>query len=813
MNLHQKSAQFKSQNFNQADFDDAKEFDGFLGVTKGKLCELIRSVTKFNHSAMLELMLRGTETLLATPYESTNVGINPIGCTVASQYYKSLESSVLFFQSVLTGIGHKVDLDVDCIRQLNSFIGNLINFPQNDPLCMTKILDPIVEASLILRDISTATHLNEVIRKVMSLVSFVPINVPIEKLSPLEKEIVTNLRKKASSCLVKLGEAFSSSFVPYFSDIFSQLRLLLDESSMIGLAEKTDLLEFLLVIVGPSRNAQERLECLDFVCKPVLEAFKAPEFLTALELDEQFFSYIGATVFREIESEGLTVLESKPVSFSLDLAQKRRQKLSNLLATSLMIVNRLPKESSDPSSSDSTPIPLLTSFGLYFVGYITPLVLRLLATVDRIYSESDTKISSSWAHSVLRPTLEEKKNLLGYGILSHDVSENDGHIATYSRLVVSFKVFLFNIRMCCYQFIAAVANNPSFYPLLGQYWTSLFSMIFTPSFPLRFWKHFIQLVVEPLILKCPVSLYAEFLSPWLPLFMDKMILTFNDRWAKLAAVTKASLPNNETTAPSNNEDCDDMDESFIDELLEERLLRSSSHALSSLLFDISYPLHERASKKYNLSAAVDSFGQDSPPQLSQLFTFMTTNDSSMLQAFLSGLLNVLSWKDSYSCGKAIAVFQRLLFPLSKFPQYANYFSNAVLTSLLRDVLSDDYHCELHDTALYLITSIISSYYDASFSFFQSIPALNSSNSDAVKKFFQDFQVEADLKKRKARLKDLIMPILGVKKSALFKPDYSNARIKSLPSKLIINQIKSIPDKAFDWNADDSTSLGLAEFFA
>ena len=798
LGLYQKTLNFNSQKFNQSDFDDVKEFEHFLSLTRSKLWELVRSVTKLNHSAMLELTLRGTEALLSMPYNAATVGKNPIGCTSASQYYKAVESSVVFFQGVLTGIGHKTPLDAANKKLLDTFIGTLITFPHNDPLCMTKLLEPIVEASLILQDDGHATHLSEVIQKVMSLVSFSPGAIPIEQLGPVQRDIITNLRRKSSNCLVRLGETFSLSFLPYFADIFQQIRLLLEESSMIGLPERTNLMEFLMVVVSSSKDENERLGCLEFVCKPIVDAFKEPEIVSTLESKENFNRYIGADILAnyDVNSVSPTQLDQ-----TLDTYQRRLQRLSYLVNTSLMIVRRLPEASGVSSQRPSSPIPMLDSSCLYFVRFSAPIMQRILWMIDSLYVPDGTSSTTSTS-PLLELSLEEKKNLLGYAGFSKDIESSSSPAS--KKLIVSLKIFLFNARVSCYQYIGSVASVPSYYPLLGQYWSTLFSVAFTPHFPVRFWKHLIQLAVEPLILKCPAELYNEFLLPWLPEFMNTVTSIFAKMWMNFSASANASALNKSDKPLSA--DHEDLDGSLLDELLEEKLLRSSTHSFSSLILDLFFPVSERVSKMSHAAVDLQSPLTNQVHTMPPLLLYMINDQPLLLQAFLTNILQFFKWKDSFTCEKALSVCQRLLLHLAGRPEYSSYFGNALLMTLLNDVLADGYHSELHDAVLSFIALILNCTQRDTIALFSSIPVLVSADVNNITDFFRSFEAECDAKKRKLLTKQFLKPILGVKKSSLFKLDDDRIGIKSLPSKLIIHQIKSN-------FKNGSPSCGLSEFLS
>ena len=229
--------------YNQLDFDEVKEYEQFLSVERMRLCELIRSVTKLNPQAMMGLGVQGVDALIALSYDQTSVGKNPIGCTQSSLYYKAIESGCLFFHAIFSGL-QKLPAETlaPIVPAINIMLQKLLAFPQNDPLCLTKILDPVVDGSLLVREHHAC--LTQVINRVMGFVSFSSDRVPVEQLSTLQKEITSNLRRKASCCLVKLAEGFSDQFVPFYKQLFSQIQLLLD-SPMIGLSERTFLMEFL----------------------------------------------------------------------------------------------------------------------------------------------------------------------------------------------------------------------------------------------------------------------------------------------------------------------------------------------------------------------------------------------------------------------------------------------------------------------------------------------------------------------------------------------------------------------------------------
>ena len=821
MEIHKKPMNLQWMPFNRNDFDEIKEYEQFLAVLRSRLCEIIKVISRLNPIPMLELGIQGSEAILKMSYDVAGVGKNDIGCTPQSTYFKAIESSTLFFMSIFTGIQklpeevlaqHKVLL----IAHVNTIIKRLLAFPHEDPLCLTKLLDPIVEGSLLLKN--DHESLSGIISKVMSLISFVPSQFkPGHQLTTLQKEISANLRRKASCCLVKLAEGFSEQFVPFYSNLFSQIQVFLT-SSDVGLSERTFLIEFLMVVGQKVKSESDRLSCLQFICDPLLESWNKSDLVSALQNVHEFIQFIGSNF---IFVGDLSIHQKTVHSEALELAQARRAKLSYLINTSLVVLKRLEPEY----------LEFLASYSSLFVQKVSPNIFRVLSSLDSLW------ISSSWtsftagsdhAESIIKKlldlSLEEKKNLLGYCGFSREDGPEETQL---DKLIVDTKIWLGNVRLICYQWVDQICYNPTNYQLLGSYWDFLFHVIFSGQFQLRFWKHFLLSVVSPLILKCPEHLFKSHLMSWLSLFITKTTEYLDQLWkafsndSAFSPTEKISRQRPAATLQKENEadDEDEKDEGLLDELLHERLLRSTTHAYASIFLDLFFPLNERNQMLIKATSPLQSPQQSqiNSPLLSFLVNGAARGDPSVsatFEAFLQSLLVFFSWKDSYTAEKAITVCQRLLVHLSYRLEYADYFGRALFVATL-GTLADGYHAELHDAGVALICQIYASYRSQSESVLLSIPGLyqqagnvSTDPSLVVGAFRKCFDEATDTKKKKVLTKQFLKPILGLKHSSLFKLDDSLAGIKSLPTRLMILQQKKTTQHETVWEQD----IGLDTFF-
>jgi Exportin-5 family len=779
MDMHRRSSMLHNMSFNQNDFDEEKEYESFLAVEKTRLCDIIRSISRLHSSGMLTLGQQGAEALLKMSYDPTSVGKNQIGCTSLSPYFKAVESSCLFLLAIFHGLS-KVTIEDNLAAQILGIINTLVQYPHEDPLCTTKILEVIVEGTLLLKGHSRLDCLSTVVSKVMSLVAFTSSRIS-SNCTLIQREIQANLRRKAASCLVKLGETFSTSFVPYFPTLFTQLQSILSESA-IGLGERTSLIEFLLVIGQKIESEDERRQCLTFVVDPIMSLWQAEDIQRALASQNNFVLFLGSHL----------LFDSALDASRFEAAHSQRAKLSYMLNSSLAILKRLNVSS-----------PYLEKFTLQFIQRTTHYIFQLLRFLEGMFNPSTWKVIPFYDDktllALLTLSLEEKKNLLGYGGFSREDAPNESF---KEKLLIQLKIWLGNTRLALYQWLTEVCEkreNASvssdsfilFYGALGEYWQHLFTPLFAGQYQLRFWKHFLQLVVSPLAFSCPTSLYSSHLSPWLALFIQQTTSMLNSLWR---AFMTSDVKSSTKAAQKPDYEEDEASEQLIDELLHEKLLRSTTHSYAVLFLDIFFPLTERT----QILAKVVTL------PISPLLSFILSQEA-LLDAMLTSLLAFFTWRDSYTVEKAISICQRLILHLAGRPTFSPFFGQALVHATLR-VLADGYHQELHETAIALLVSLFSTYRTDAEPIFMTLPI-----SSTLSSFIHTFDTETDVKKKKALMRSFLKPILGLKHASLFALGADLTCIKSLPTRLILQQHARQQESGTFWDEHEDTR-GLSELF-
>lgn len=183
----------------------------------------------------------------------------------------------------------------------------------------------------------------------------------------------------------------------------------------------------------------------------------------------------------------------------------------------------------------------------------------------------------------------------------------------------------------------------------------------------------------------------------------------------------------------------------------------------------------------------------------------------MANPFLNAVLKCYTWQDTYTCDKALTISQRLVAILAGRSEYISFVGRSLAIAGLQ-TLSEGYHQELHESVLATLVLI----YGLSRSEFESvllsgtIPGVNASSLAA---FSTAFDAEKDMKKKKAFMKTLLKPIMGVKSNAWFRLEESQSAIKNLPTRLTLALSKKQPGSADVLGGLGEEGLGLSEFFA
>ena len=122
----------------------------------------------------------------------------------------------------------------------------------------------------------------------------------------------------------------------------------------------------------------------------------------------------------------------------------------------------------------------MASYASFFVQTITPLVLQLVSRLHSVWQRDHwNQIGASSAPGyapnpqilarLLDLSLDEKRNLLGYGGFSRNDDRNEKQV---DKLLVFCKIWMGTIRTGCYNWVEQVAR--SHYNHLGNYWDPLF---------------------------------------------------------------------------------------------------------------------------------------------------------------------------------------------------------------------------------------------------------------------------------------------------------------------------------------------------
>ena len=793
------------------DFDAFLEYEQWAMHVRARLNDIIKALSKKKPLEMVQLAQSGFGSM--PPYTMQRN---------STPYAQQLHINTTFLHVVLSSISISSNSDATCngsdatrimlIEILNNLLRSFIEFNHPDALCLVRILEGIEDVCMALKEKMNAFL--PVLNRIVQLVSFTTTLAP-EIDNEEQAEHTANVRRKAANILVRLAlcPVFIKQILPYCRDLITQLGqhttivpLLHSESefgpkssSRVGLTERASIIEFFMILTSEKDHPQlkEMLSmCLQCICVPILSEWQSDLLVRNLSSFDGFMNMFGlAGLAHSGASQDQFGGRYQEKQKTMDRLQHVRSWMHYLCHATHIIIRRL-----------ETPIQSTNTSQVWQAIFqtVVPCCMRIVQYIHQLWN------TMSWneygglsvAKLIISMTEEEKRNLLGLGGF-------DKHIEDYKtstdRMAVQIRIWLGNMRLTLYSLFGDLFSlGESFYLKTLQHtdpnllpWGYLFTDIM--HIQSRHMKHFIQVILFPLLRSCPESLYETiFLQPWFGSFFAFMMHRLDNAWQRQIVVIK--------TETSTEDDDGDDNQGLSDEMVQEKTLRSETHAFACLMHDMLVPITERGmilGKTCTLEHA------------SPLIKFILSNNS-LAEAVLQSVLHCFTWRDSSSCDKAIQISQRLVLLLGGRAEYMTFLARTMVTAVMQ-ALSDGYHQELHDHLLALLCLVYQYNALEMEDVFKSIPSIGQhvsfgSDLKTLREAFEQEKDKENSKRKRVAMRQLVSPIIGVKMSCLFKEENNRHVIKASNSEWMLSLRAG--RKGSNYGIDDSIEseapLGLSD---
>ncbi|ORX88546.1 ARM repeat-containing protein [Basidiobolus meristosporus CBS 931.73] len=737
-----------TQQYAADDFETQAEFRGFEDGLRTRMVEILKLLVSSKPLDILSWMFEKVSNFLDAPADTANR--NPQGmCTARSPYYIQFDAHMTLLESTLGGLPAEVisnpkdesqqTTQMQVVMALNGLLTKLINFQYPDPLIVTRQLPGIVVFGKLMQVDSSC--LMGALQKIFTFVTFKMNDENVNNLS----ESTLQLRRKASTSLVKLGVTIPDVLMKIFSDIMSAVQPLL-EGSDLRPPEKNYIFEWLLAIGHHSTSPLEhKKNIFTSVLDPFMQEWCSPEIQNAIASQSAFMEYVGINDY----VSAVTKVNGDPslnpsTPLDRDYAQPSQERRTKILRTvnalSLFLRRTLDSNAKLGSSSPED------QFWFPYLEYILPNLLSLIKCVHGLWNTQHWQAYPQEALSMLEMSQNERILLIG-GVPSkrHDTL-TPGSLEYATSVYTSW---FGNIRQSSYSVLGMLATiENGFYniPRLNEYLVnSLFESVSHVS--TRHWKSLITLVVRPLILHCvPDRLETTFNS-----FLPSMIQFINDRlqteWQALYRKGLQLTTPEEAVAFEN-----DLEEGDVsDEMITEKILRDFTRSYVDLWNKIFIP------------ADAHDEGLTARYTILQEYMLKTTVASPLIQA----LTQLIAFKDTISCLRTVNICLKIIPSIKPLPQLHPLIGGDLLMAALQ-ALHDGYHQEGHSNIISLVVEIYITLRGITTVPYETFAKLPDMNPQKLEAFEASLATTTEPRSQKALMRTFLQNIIGTSKGEWFK---------------------------------------------
>ncbi|DAZ99393.1 TPA: hypothetical protein N0F65_005295 [Lagenidium giganteum] len=620
------------------EFDDHHEYLAFYGNFRGRLYALIRQLVVLDANVSLKMLLERLSFVLTT-YPASTDHLNARGLsTETSTAFIYHEGVAALIECVVKQLPNGA-MDDNANRQLlHTIIQNVLSFETQDPILKYRQL--LVLSAFPKYYILDGNVLTAVFEMLFTNINFV---LPGEDVHGQMSNETMNVRRRALSSLVSICQAIPAHILPVLPVLCSKVQELFANDRVLD-SEGVLLYEMLVLVSNSMENLEERAQFLQQIVQEPLSSWTSPEITNLLSSPEQIVTAVEAAA-----------TNPEP--------RKLLGKAVKTLTTLYGVSRR--------SCTNTTPgyEPFAPSW-----PHLLPNLLAAIHTLHALQEPAmkDAILKTSNACWLLSVSVDEIAQVLGG---KHQLEEEE-----VAKLPVASKWSKWhkNIRDVCYHIMGVAMTQPSFFA--NPQVVSIFENGILSNMHLMEHRHMKTLLASvflPFIKHCPKELHPSLLEPVLVHLLSHMVQRFD------ACYTKAHVaelnPDKSKKSPWTGLVVG-VEEAKHDVVVEKMLVDLTRQILEFV--------ESIVDAKTVVGVDTDNPKHVTSPEDSVLQEFVLHKSGSLPFTIGALLAQVISWKDTLSCRKAVMLSEKLVNVLHNDGRYQNFLARDLFSATLQALLQD-----------------------------------------------------------------------------------------------------------------------------
>uniref|UniRef100_M4BBG1 Uncharacterized protein n=1 Tax=Hyaloperonospora arabidopsidis (strain Emoy2) TaxID=559515 RepID=M4BBG1_HYAAE len=615
------------------EFDDHDEYIAFYGNFRGRLYALIRVLVQLDPTVALRslhdrLAVVLTQYAAGTDHLSADRGY----CTDLSTAYLYHEGISSLLDCIVKQLHPSAMQNPVNHQILQMILQSILSFDTPDPLLKYRQL--LVLASFAKYYALDGSMLTVVFEKLFANIDFV---MSGEDVHGIMSSGTANVRRRALSSLVTICQAIPAQILPVLPVLCTKARELFAAGRVTD-TEGVMLYEMLVLVSNSMENREERVQFVQQIVQDPLAQWTSAE-MTALVSSPQ-------SIVTAIEAAANDEKSKKPLRMII----KTLTTLYGISKRSGAMI--LPRPSEDTGAFDGAwphLLPNLLAFVQSLHGLQEPAV-------------KEAVLKTSTACWLLTVSVDEVAQLLGGK--THLEDEKIMKLPGAARWSKWHK----NVRDISYHLMAVAVAQNSFYK--NPQVASVLQNSMLSNLDLMDHRHLkgaLAYVYLPFLKNCPRELY--------PSLLDSVLATLFDHFAQRAALIfqhPANGPWNVLIVGLDSAKQEIAQEKMVMELTREFVdfIEYAIDPKTVVGTDTDNPKH--------ITSPEDAFLRD----------YILTHSPSLPFAIGAILIQVICWKDTLSCRKAVALGEKLVNVLHDDRKYHALLGRGIFSAALQGILTE-----------------------------------------------------------------------------------------------------------------------------
>ncbi|RLN88867.1 hypothetical protein BBJ28_00007309 [Nothophytophthora sp. Chile5] len=620
------------------EFDDHSEYVAFFGNFRGRLYALIRLLVGLNPTIALQslqerLMFVLTQFAVGTDHLSADRGL----CTERSTSYLYHEGISSLLDCVVKQLPAAAMENPTNHQSLQAILQMLLNFDSPDP--MLKFRQLLVLASFAKYYALDGSTLTSVFEILFANINFV---LPGEDIHGQMSSESINVRRRALSSLVSICQAIPAHILPVLPVLCSKAQELFAGDRVTD-TEGVMLYEMLVLVSNSMANRDERVQFVQQIVQEPLALWTSPDMTKLVSSPQSIVAAIEAAA-SDADSRRLLSMVIKTMTTLYGIAKR-----AGAVA---------PKNTEEADAFTATWPHLL------------PNLLSLIRSLHALQQPEMKQqiLKTSTACWLLSVSVDEIAQLLG--------GKNQLEEEQVAKLPVASKWAKWhkNVRDISYHLMGVAVGQASFYT--NPQVASLLQSSLLSDLDLMEHRHLkgaLAYVYLPFLKNCPRELYPSLLEP----VLSTLFGHFAQRAASTFQRSAADGSGQESPWSALVVGIEDAKQ----EIAREKMLMDLTRQIIDF---VEYAIDP----KTVVGSDTDNPKHVTSLEDAELRDYILLQSPSLSFAIGAILVQVICWKDTLSCRKAVLLADKLVNVLHADAKYQTLLGRELFTAALQSVLRE-----------------------------------------------------------------------------------------------------------------------------